>query len=60
MEGGVVHGRTQDFPVNVQQSARLALPALMRAAGIQKKVSVDTASLHAPNPRQTGLYVTEL
>ena len=60
MEGGVVPGRTQDFPVNVQQSARLALPALMRAAGIQKKVSVDTASLHALNPRQTELYVTEL
>jgi hypothetical protein len=60
MEGGVVPGRTQDFPVNVQQSARLALPALMRAAGIQKNVSVDTASLHAPNPRQTELYVTEL
>jgi hypothetical protein len=60
MEGGVVPGHMQDFPVNVQQNARLALPALMRAAGIQKKVSVDTPSLHAPNPRQMGLYVTEL
>ena len=56
----MVPGRIQDFPVNVQQSARLALPALMREAGIQKKISIATPSLHAPNPRQTGLYVTEL
>jgi hypothetical protein len=60
MEGGVVPGHVQDFPVKAQQSARLALPALMRAAGIQKKVSVDTPSLQSLNPRQTGLYVTEL
>ena len=60
MEGGVVPGNTGDFPANVQKNARLALPALMRVAAIDKKVSVDTPPIRTRNARQTELYVTEL
>ena len=36
MEGGVVPGSTADFPESVKKSARLALPALMKVATIDK------------------------
>ncbi len=63
MEGGVVSGKTEDFPENVQRNSRRALPALMKAAApnkrIDKKVSVVSRRL-LTHAREAGLYVTEL
>ena len=59
MEGGVVSGKTPDFPENLQYSARRALPALMNVAGINKKVSVVSLGL-LPRARDAGIYATEL
>ena len=60
MEGGVVPGTTGDFPEEVQKNARLALPALMKEAGVEGRVSVDTPSSQTQNARDVGLYLTEL
>jgi len=59
MEGGVVSGKSADFSENVQRDSRLALPALMKAAAIDKKVSV-VAPRFLTHPREPALYVTEL
>ena len=59
MEGGVVSGKTVDYPENFQHNARRALPALMNVAGIDKKVSVVSPGL-LPRAREAGIYVTEL
>jgi|GEM_PF-953105 len=59
MEGGVVSGKTGDLPEKVQRDSRKALSALMKAAAIDKKVSVVSPRLLTP-AREAGLYVTEL
>ena len=59
MEGGVVSGKTPDFAETVQRNSRMALPALMKAAAIDKKVSVVSPRLPT-HAREAGLYVTEL
>ena len=59
MEGGVVSGKTPDFAEKLQRSSRMALPALMKAAAIDKKVSVLSPRLPT-HAREAGLYVTEL
>jgi hypothetical protein len=59
MEGGVVSGKTADFPENVQRNSRMALPGLMKAAAIDKKVSVVSPRT-LTHARDAGLYVTEL
>jgi hypothetical protein len=58
-EGGVVSGKTADLPENVQRDSRMALSALMKAAAIDKKVSVVSPRLLTA-AREAGLYVTEL
>jgi len=60
MEGGVVPGSTADFPESVKKSARLALPALMKVATIDKKVAVAPPTLQTAGAREVGLYATEL
>jgi hypothetical protein len=59
MEGGVVSGKTADYPENVQRNARMVLPALMKAAAIDRKVRVVSPRL-LTHPREAGFYVTEL
>jgi glycosyl hydrolase family 35 len=59
MEGGVVSGKTADFPESVQLSSRMALPALMKAAAVDKKVSVASPK-SVTRAREAGMYVTEL
>ena len=46
-----------DYPEAVQQAARLALPALMKEAGVARKVYPE---MKAEKARDEGLYVTEL
>jgi hypothetical protein len=53
--GGKSTGR--DFPEELQKTARLALPALMKEAGVARKVYTELAPAKA---RDLGLYVTEL
>ncbi len=59
MEGGVVPGKG-DFAENIQRSARSSLPALMKAAGVEKKVSVVASGLSKQSSREVRIYVTEL
>jgi len=59
MEGGVVSGKTADFPDNVQRNSRMALSALMKAACVDKRVSVVSPKV-LTHAREAGLYATEL
>jgi hypothetical protein len=59
MEGGVVSGKTADYAESVQRNARMALPALMKAAAIDRKVTVASPKLLG-HSREAGFYVTEL
>jgi hypothetical protein len=55
-EGGGKAG-ARDYPEETQRAGRLALPALMKEAGVTRKVYTETESSKA---RDLGLYVTEL
>ncbi len=54
-EGGKASFR--DYPEEIQESGRLALPALMKEAGVTRKLYAATVPGKA---RDVGLYVTEL
>lgn len=59
MEGGVVPGKG-DFAESLQRSARKALPALMKTAGVEKKISVIAPASAKAGSREVGIYATEL
>ncbi len=56
-EQGGLQGTSKDYSEETQRSARAVLPALMKEAGVLRKVN---AAVSPAQPREPGLYTTEL
>jgi len=60
MEGGVIPGNTGDFRKTFKKTPVWRFRRLMKAAAIDKKVSVDSPPLRPRMRAKAGLYVSEL